>query len=259
MTLLAASLADGIGRTFGDTVLSGSLVAAIPVAMIAGLVSFLSPCVVPLVPSYLAYVSGLSASEIVSGRRARVVLGAFLFVAGFTVVFASYGALFGGLGTVLVRHGDVISQVLGGVVIVLGLMFAGWLPGMSREFRLDVKPSVGLVGAPVLGATFAIGWTACMGPTLAAVQLLAFTEGSAGRGALLSVFYCLGLGIPFLAVAFGYSRSMRAIAWIRERQAIVMRVGGLVLIGLGLLLVTGLWADIVRSLQGWIGGFEVIV
>lgn len=259
MTPVAVPLAGDLGRTFGDTVLSGSLVAAIPVAMVAGLVSFLSPCVVPLVPSYLAYVSGLSAGEVVSGRRARVVLGAFLFVLGFTVVFVSYGAVFGGLGTLLVRHGDVISRVLGVVVIVLGLLFAGWIPGLSREWRPSVRPSVGLAGAPLLGATFAIGWTACMGPTLAAVQLLAFTEGSAGRGALLSVFYCLGLGIPFLVVAVAYTRSMRVIGWLRERQAVVMRVGGVVLIVLGVLLVTGAWASLIRSLQGWIGGFEVPV
>src|SRR5690625_4352430 len=174
MTLVA----DSLGRTFGETVLSGSLLAAIPVAAIAGLVSFLSPCVVPLVPSYMAYVSGLSAGEVVSGRRARVVLGAFLFIAGFTVVFVSYGAVFGALGTLLLEYEEIVTRVLGVVVIALGLMFAGWLPGMSREWRLDVKPSVGLIGAPLLGATFAIGWTACMGPTLAAVQLLAFSEGS---------------------------------------------------------------------------------
>jgi cytochrome c-type biogenesis protein len=142
---------------------------------------------------------------------------------------------------------------------VLGLLFAGWLPGLSRDWRTEARPAVGLAGAPLLGLVFGIGWTPCMGPTLAAVQTLAFTEASAGRGALLSFAYCLGLGIPFLAAALAYQRATRVFQWVRRHQQAVMRAGGIMLIVLGVLLVTGLWNELIVSMQGWIGGFEVAV
>lgn len=252
-------MTSDLGQTFGDTVLSGSLLAAIPVAVLAGLVSFLSPCVLPLVPGYLGYVSGLSGSDLSGGRRGRVGLGAVLFVAGFTVVFVSYGALFGGLGSLLIEYSDPIMRVMGVLMIGLGLLFGGWLPGLSLEWRTAVTPKVGLAGAPLLGAVFGIGWVPCIGPTLAAVQFLAFEEASAGRGALLGVAYCLGLGLPFLVAALAYSRSMRVFRWVRRHQLAVMRIGGGILVALGVLLVTGLWGELVASLQGWIGGFEVVV
>lgn len=245
--------------TFGDTVLTGSLALAVPVAALAGLVSFLSPCVLPLVPGYLGYVTGLSGAELAAGRRGRLVLGVLLFVLGFSVVFVSYGLLFGGLGTLFLEHGETIMRVLGVVTIVLGLLFAGWLPGLSRDWRTEARPSVGLAGAPLLGLVFGIGWTPCMGPTLAAVQTLAFTEASAGRGALLSFAYCLGLGLPFLAAALAYQRATRVFQWVRRHQLAVMRAGGIMLILLGVLLVTGLWNELIASMQGWIGGFEVAV
>ncbi|RIQ35663.1 cytochrome c biogenesis CcdA family protein [Jiangella rhizosphaerae] len=245
--------------SFGDTVLTGSLALAVPVAALAGLVSFLSPCVLPLVPGYLGYVTGLSGAELASGRRGRLVLGVLLFVLGFSVVFVSYGLLFGGLGTLLLEHSETIMRVLGVVTIGLGLLFAGWLPGLSRDWRAEARPAVGLAGAPLLGAVFGIGWTPCMGPTLAAVQALAFTEASAGRGALLSFAYCLGLGIPFLVAALAYQRATRWFQWVRKHQLAVMRAGGILLIVLGVLLVTGLWGELMSSMQGWIGGFEVAV
>jgi cytochrome c-type biogenesis protein len=248
-----------MGETFADTVLSGSLLIAIPVAALAGLVSFLSPCVLPLVPGYLSYVTGLSGIELSDGRRSRVVLGALLFVLGFSVVFVSYGALFGGLGSVLREYAEPITRVMGVVLIVLGLVFAGWLPGFTREWRWHVSPAVGMAGAPLVGALFGIGWTACTGPTLAAVQALAFDDGSAARGALLSLSYCLGLGLPFIVAAVAYRRALGAFGWIRSHQVWVLRIGGAMLVGLGLLLATGLWTQIVSSLQGWIGGFEVAV
>jgi cytochrome c-type biogenesis protein len=248
-----------MGETFAETVLSGSLLIAIPVAAVAGLVSFLSPCVLPLVPGYLSYVTGLSGIELTEGRRSRVLLGALLFVFGFSVVFVSYGALFGGLGSVLRNYAEPITRVMGVVLILLGVVFAGWLPGTAREWRWHVSPAVGVAGAPLVGALFGIGWTACTGPTLAAVQALAFDEGSAARGALLSLSYCLGLGLPFIVAAVAYRRALGTFAWVRRHQAWVLRLGGAMLIGLGLLLVTGVWTQIVTSLQGWIGGFEVAV
>nr|WP_281386668.1 cytochrome c biogenesis protein CcdA [Jiangella mangrovi] len=225
----------------------------------AGLVSFLSPCVLPLVPGYLGYVTGLSGAELASGRRGRLLLGVLLFVLGFSVVFVSYGLLFGGLGAVLQEHGETIMRVMGVVTIVLGLLFAGWLPGLSRDWHTGMNPAVGLAGAPLLGVVFGLGWTPCMGPTLAAVQTLAFTEASAGRGALLSFAYCLGLGLPFLVAALAYQRATRWFQWVRRHQVAVMRAGGIMLIVLGVLLVTGLWGELMSSMQGWIGGFEVAV
>jgi cytochrome c-type biogenesis protein len=248
-----------MGDTFPETVLSGSLLAAVPIAALAGLVSFLSPCVLPLVPGYLSYVTGMSGVELAGGRRARVVLGALLFVLGFSVVFVSYGALFGGLGSVLREYADPITRIMGVVLIALGLVYAGWLPGAAREWRWHVSPVVGLAGAPLVGALFGIGWTACTGPTLAAVQALAFDDGSAARGALLSLSYCLGLGLPFVVAALAYRRALGAFGWVRRHQVWVLRVGGAMLVGLGLLLVTGVWTEIVSSLQSWISGFEVAV
>jgi cytochrome c-type biogenesis protein len=248
-----------MGQNFGETVLTGSLVLAIPVALIAGVVSFLSPCVVPLVPGYLSYVTGLSGADLAAAQRGRVLAGTVLFVLGFTVVFVSFGALFGGLGATLLEHLDPITRVLGVLTIVLGLLFAGWLPGLSREWRVRAMPAVGLAGAPLLGVLFGLGWTPCFGPTLAAVQTLAITEASAVRGALLSGVYALGLGLPFVLAAVAYRRALGAFAWVRQHQVWVMRMGGAMLVLLGVLLVTGAWGSLVSSMQGWISGFEVIV
>ena len=250
-----------------ETVLSGPLLAALPIAVLAGLVSFASPCVLPLVPAYLSYVSGLPVptSDAPSGttlvrthRTSRVMLGTALFIAGFTVVFVSYGALFGGLGSALVEHADVITRVLGVLTIALGLAFGGWLPGLDRDTRfMDRLPGVGLGAAPVLGVLFGIGWTPCIGPTLAAVQVLAFDSGTAGRGALLSVAYCVGLGLPFLVFAAFYGRATAVSSWVRRHMRTIQTVGAIVLIGLGVALVTGLWGEAMASLQGWVSGFEV--
>ncbi|NED94538.1 cytochrome c biogenesis protein CcdA [Phytoactinopolyspora alkaliphila] len=248
-----------MGTTFGETVLSGSLLLAIPVAVLAGLVSFLSPCVLPLVPGYLGYVTGLSGSELSRGSRGRLVLGVSLFILGFGLVFVSYGLLFGGLGSTLRQHADVITRVMGVVTIGLGLAFAGWLPGLTRQWKTQAKPAVGLAGAPALGVVFGLGWTPCMGPTLAAVQFLAFDEANAARGALLSFMYTVGLGLPFLLAALAYRRSMTTFAWLRRHQVALVRFGGAMLVVVGLLLVTGLWGELMAHMQGWISGFEVAV
>ena len=198
-----------------------------------------------------------AAAPVAAHRRSRVVLGTVLFVAGFTVVFVSYGLLFGGLGGWLLQYEQAISRVLGVVVIVMGLAFAGWLPGMDREWRLHRAPTWGIWGAPLLGVLFGLGWTPCIGPTLAAVQTLAFTEGSAARGALLSLAYCVGLGLPFLVVGLAFRRALGALGWVKRHYAWVMRIGGLALVALGVLLVTGWWGELSIAMRTWVGGFEV--
>ncbi len=257
------ALPAGVGETFKDTVLTGPLVLAIPVAVLAGLVSFLSPCVLPLVPGYLSYVTGLTGADLaddVGGQRRRVLLGGLLFVLGFSVVFVSYGVLFGALGDVLRDHQTVLTRVLGGLTILLGLAFMGGsIPGLNREFRLHALPVTGLAGAPLLGVLFGLGWTPCIGPTLGAVSTLAATTGTAERGAVLSFAYCLGLGLPFLATGFAFERSMSAFAVVKRHYGLVLRIGGGMLVLIGLLLVTGVWDRLVTHLQTWISGFAPAV
>jgi cytochrome c-type biogenesis protein len=170
-------------------------------------------------------------------------------------VFVSYGALFGALGSVLLEYQATITRVLGLLVVGLGLMFLGWIPGMQREFRVHRMPTIGLWGAPMLGVLFGLGWTPCIGPTLGAVQTLAFTEASAARGALLSFVYCLGLGLPFVVVGLLFRRMLGTIGWVRKHSYLVMRIGGGLLVAIGLLLVTGLWDDITIGLRSWVGSF----
>jgi cytochrome c-type biogenesis protein len=244
--------AAGVGESFAGTVTDGPLIVAALVAAVAGLVSFLSPCVLPLVPGYLSYVTGLTGAEVSSAssgdgavatkvRSARTLAGAALFVLGFTVVFVSYGAFFGGLGRGLIDHQVAIERVLGAVVIVLGVAFLGGVPWLQREARIHRLPAAGLLGAPLLGLVFGLGWTPCIGPTLGAVETLAFDSASAGRGALLSVAYCLGLGIPFVLVAFGFRWLAGTLTVIRRHTVWVMRIGGGMMIAIGLLLLTGIW------------------
>ncbi len=241
-----------------QTVLSGALLLALPIAVLGGLVSFFSPCVLPLVPGYLSYVTGVSGTDLADARRGRMAAGASLFVLGFTAVFVSGGALFGYFGQNLREHQDALSRVLGVLMIVLGVFFMGLMPWLTqREFRFHKRPSVGLVGAPFLGALFGIGWTPCIGPTLASVQALAFNEGSAGRGAILTVAYCVGLGVPFVLAAVAFRKALGAFGWIKRHHAWVMRVGGVMMIATGLLLLTGMWDRIVQEMQVWSDGFTV--
>src|SRR4051812_24013689 len=177
----------------GATVAGGSLLLALPIALVAGLVSFVSPCVLPLVPGYLSYVTGMSGDP----RRGRMVLGSALFVLGFAIVFVLGGALFGSMGSALRGNADVITRVLGAVTVVLGLGFLGLIPGLQRDFRIHRLPAAGLAGAPLLGIVFGLGWTPCIGPTLAVVLTLSVDQGGAARGALLAFAYALGLGLPF--------------------------------------------------------------
>lgn len=238
-----------MGAWFGETAFSGALVLAIPVALIAGLVSFFSPCVVPLLPGYLSYVTGLSAADLESSRRGRMVVGALLFVLGFSVVFMSYGTLFGGIGFQLEEYQRTVSIVVGALVIVLGVAFIGWIPFLQRDIRVHTVPAVGLAAAPVLGALFGIGWTPCLGPTLAAVLGLAMSEANAWRGALLTLCYCLGLGVPFVLAAIGFRRFMGAVGWVRRHQRVISLIGGVLLIVVGLALITGWWDWLVVELR----------
>jgi cytochrome c-type biogenesis protein len=241
-----------------DVISQGTLLFALPLAFAAGLLAFASPCVLPLAPGYLSYITGLTGAELadVKGNRGRVLLGSVLFVAGFSVIFVSYGVLFGSIGSTLLEHQETIDRVLGVVVILMGLAFMGFIPGLQREWRMHRLPTWGVAGAPILGVLFGLGWSPCIGPTLAAVQSLAFTEASAARGALLSLVYCLGLGLPFILLGLLFTRMGRAIGWIRNHYELVMRIGGAMLVAVGVLLVTGLWLDFTIWLRVTIPGFE---
>ena len=238
-----------MGDWFRETAMSGSLLLAIPVALVAGLVSFFSPCVIPLLPGYLSYATGLGGADLEQARRGRMLLGSLLFVLGFSVVFVALGTLSGALGQWLVTWQRELTLVLGTLTILLGLAFAGLVPLLQRDWRIHRVPAVGLAAAPLLGFLFGLGWTPCIGPTLAAITTLSINEATASRGALLSGIYALGLGVPFIAAGLAYRRMLGAFAWVRRHQVWVTRAGGLMLVAVGVLLVTGWWDQAVTWLQ----------
>ena len=278
-----------LGGTFAGIVTDGSLLLAVAVAALVGLISFASPCCLPLIPGYVSYVAGLAGSDLAADSpsaekdtgatvgvlssanpasgttttaptrpvavpsRRRLLAGSLLFIAGFSVVFISFGALFGGLGRLLFEWAPTLTRVAGVVTIVMGLSFLGALSWFQRERRIHRRPPAGLAGAPVLGVVFGLGWTPCLGPTLAAVNTLAYTEASALRGAILGLAYCLGLGIPFVLVALGTRRALRFSAFARRHAQTVMRIGGALLIVLGVLLLTGWWDALMIWLRAWLG------
>ncbi len=249
---------------FTEQAAAGSLALALPVALVAGLVSFFSPCVIPLLPGYLSYATGLSGADLAGGRavehRGRMLLGSVLFVLGFAAVFVSIGAASGALGLWLRAYQREITVVSGVVIIVLGLAFAGLVPALQREWRVHTVPAVGLAAAPLVGVIFGLGWTPCIGPTLGVITTLSINEATAGRGALLSGVYALGLGIPFVVAGLAYRRALGAMSFVRRHQAWVTRAGGLMLVLVGLALVTGAWDQLVTWVQiQLVSDFEVRV
>ena len=291
----------------GSLVSSGPLLFAIPVAVAAGAVTFLSPCVLPLVPGYLSYITGLSGSAVAAGgsgspaeageanplprggdelapggvsrgttatavaaaapararprsSRGRALAGAALFVLGFSALFATYGAAFGSLGAILYAHHRGLSQILGGVLILLGLLFAGAFDKFSFSGRIvkpTLRPKAGLASAPLLGVLFGLGWSPCIGPTLSAVLALGLTTGTAARGAFLAFVYALGVGVPFLIVAFALDRGMRVFGFARRHARLITRIGGLLLVAVGLLEVTGAWSSAMLWLKvHWLNGYN---
>ena len=237
---------------FVDQILGGMLIAAFPISIVAGLISFLSPCVLPLVPGYLSFAAGLSRN------RGKVLLGSILFVSGFTALFVSYGALFGGLGSKILVHESVITRVLGLFTIALGVIFMGAFP-MMPTYKPKMSVVGGLVGAPVLGFLFGVGWTPCIGPALAAVETLAFEQASAWRGAVLSLGYCIGLGAPFILSGLFLDRSVKIRRFLTRRGNVITNIGGGLLILIGLMQVFGLWSEFMNSLRSLISDFIPVV
>lgn len=233
--------------------LPSSVLAALPFAFAAGLISFVSPCVLPLLPGYLAFLGGASASATVKAGRGRAVIGSLAFVLGFAVVFISFGALFGGLGDQLRLHQRVLEIIFGAVTIVMGMFFAGWWPSnfMQRERRIHFLPRASVLGAGLLGFLFALGWTPCIGPTLGSILGLAAASSgtTALRGSLLAFFYCLGLGLPFVVAALATEWMASASTWLRRHSKVIGQVGGLLLMIIGVLEITGFWHSFVLYLQ----------
>jgi cytochrome c-type biogenesis protein len=257
-----------VGEQFAHIATGGPLVLAVAVAALAGLVSFLSPCVLPLVPGYLSYVTGLAGADLndalhrpTASARGRVLIGAVGFVAGFTVVFTLTSVLVAGLGhtvgRTLMQHQRTVEIVVGLLIILFGVAFLGWVPALLREWRLRRMPAVGLAGAPLLGAVFALSWTPCISPTLGAVLGLAYLQGSTGRAVTLGVAYSLGLGLPFLAFALGFRHLIGLHRAIRRNGAWVTRIGGALLILVGLALVTGVWGEFINWLRATVGPGQV--
>ncbi|TCC15964.1 cytochrome c biogenesis CcdA family protein [Kribbella speibonae] len=243
-----------MGQWFADS-MTGSMLVALPIAVLAGAISFFSPCVVPLLPGYLSYVTGLSAAELGSEKRGRMLAGTALFVAGFSAVFILTGVVFGTAGDLLIDHQTTITRVLGALTVVLGLVFLGGFGFLQKDLRVHRVPAVGIAAAPLLGVLFGFGWTPCIGPTLGTVMTLATTEGSTGRGATLALVFSLGLGIPFIVAALAFRRMLSAVAWVRKHQLLVIRIGGVLMIAVGLLLLTGVWDAMTADLRQWVANF----
>ncbi|SCL58323.1 cytochrome c-type biogenesis protein [Micromonospora citrea] len=287
-----------MGETFRELAQSGPLLLAIGAAALAGLVSFLSPCVLPLVPGYLSYVTGLAGADLETRRpqagkgfpstapvaegtppdtngggvavreravaataavKGRVLAGTLLFIAGFTVVFTATAILFAGVGRVFFEYERTLEIVIGALIVVLGLGYVGVVPGLQREFRINRLPAAGLLGAPVFGAVFALSWVPCVGPTLGAVIGMAAVGGQTDRAVVLAVAYCLGLGIPFVVFGLGFQRLLGVFRAVRRHSRWVTRVGGALLILIGLALVTGGWTNFVIWLQTTVGVGEVSI
>lgn len=257
--LASQVMAQGIGATFADTVSAGPILLALLAAAIAGLVSFASPCVIPLVPGYISYLAGVVGADteftedgtVVKAKRGRVATAALMFVAGFTVVFVLATATVFGVISHLMINQDLLMRIGGAVTILMGIIFMGFIRPLQRDTRIAPKRWTTIAGAPLLGGVFALGWTPCLGPTLAAIiSVSAGTEGmTAVRGVVLIIAYCLGLGLPFVLVALGSSKALRGVGWLRKHSRTIQMIGGALLVLVGILLITGQWATIVEWIR----------
>ncbi|MDO4916411.1 MAG: cytochrome c biogenesis CcdA family protein [Rothia sp. (in: high G+C Gram-positive bacteria)] len=245
-------------HNFGHIVTDGSLWLSLPLAALAGLVSFASPCVLPLVPGYLGYVTGLSGTESTHKTR-RTVLGILLFILGFSTIFIVMSVVLAQIGAAPWLRGQGWIQVaLGILVIIMGLVFMGQFSWFQRDRKIEKKPPAGLWGAPILGMTFGLGWAPCIGPTFAAVQTLVYLDGSNNAKAIiLTLAYCLGLGIPFMVVALGITRGVSTFGWAKRHHRALQRAGGAILVIIGLMMATGAWNALMSWVQSTLPTYEL--
>lgn len=248
-----------IQHAFASTILDGSLLLALAVAAAAGIVAFLSPCVFPVVPGYLGYVSGIAGQREAGERIGRLAAGALLFILGFTAIFMIMGGFVGALGYALQAYSTWINRIAGVIVIFMGLLFIGLFPSLSGQARLRSRPDAGLWGAPLMGMIFGFSWTPCIGPTFAAVTSLALDGASASRGAILALAYSLGLGLPFIAFALLFDRALSFSRWLSRHRRTITTLGGVALIIIGTLLLTGQWAAWMDQLATLTGTYETVI
>jgi cytochrome c-type biogenesis protein len=234
----------------GNIVANGNIVLALAIALVAGFISFASPCILPLVPGYLGYIGGFTTEAERPGRR-RMLLGVALFVLGFTVVFVLFGILFGTAGLFLKAHLDLITRIAGVIIIVLGLVFIGQFTFLQRTIRPKWTVATGLAGAPLLGLVFGLGWTPCIGPTLAVINTMALDGGNPTRGGVLALLFCVGLGVPFMLVALGFNWVSSSTRWLKRHIRVINIIGGAILVAIGILMVSGIWHNL---LSVWLAG-----
>jgi len=243
-----------------QSALTSSMLLAIPVAILAGIVSFASPCILPLLPGYLSYASGMGASEIAQGtaKKRLLLMGTVGFILGFSVMFVLTGALLGGLGGVLIANERIITLILGVVILLLGAAFAGFMP-IPAMWTPSVTPKMGVAASPLLGMVFGLSWTPCIGPALSVVFAMAFNEGSAVRGGVLAFFYALGLGLPFILFALAFTAMAPRLEWLKRNQRLVQRIGGILMMLVGIAMITGLWDMMMVELRQWVASFGTIL